>query len=1499
MSSSNHWISLLIEHCLASYETGRDPGLDWEDDGSNIRFSSSDQRLARITEWSEVNDVPRPRLSDLDTQIEAVLSVGSLREYNREYPDRPLSRDCCLGYTIQLDDFELVYEYSAGKPNVHLFVKRFNIVWASDKAKEPPRGKLVTKKPALITLFKRVLSSIRSRHQTSEPSQDTASTVDSSGQNNENGDIFVNGHTQHVQRQFLSQLPRRNPSSPNRSPIHDAVPSGKLLERLGQTRFSKDRQPSRDMSIVSQPLKPAYTPEAVRRRSTSHISTSTVHHGLREKQSAAAAGDRGILTNLSSEPLETQAMDSPSPGKSEKSARETPSSPFSERQSPKRAVERSKSADSPERQLHSQLQFCGNVTPLPISHDKNANSNIVDPWEGMTGISSADVTVPDDQKELLETNPTPWYPPPVGYQVVSGNVPPVLLVEWNELAFQRNQIGDSRPKSLDDDRPATSSTSVSEESGDISIPWSTSPQRTPSRGVLVLPKDSSPFRDDIVRPQRSRSSRAQNILADNPDLQMQTIEEISVPELDGNTQLTFKAPVLADSETNADASFSSMARDDDGHVFEGSGSDVEMASDDRSSDSETNNAPNAEAIVPRIGRDDEHDTNGSSKSNVDAAADADAIATGPADGSSDSDDPEMSEAPNVEVVGQDPASGDGPEFDSSSDSEMSVAIPLPLSGSTQQESFTQEGGVSSSEPPLPESTRQNVQVVKIPAVLSKSRPALSSQDSPRTGLTENQSQFEKSSSQTRILNTYSSHEGNGKGGTSQESSKSLPASAPDSLNRVHEMDTPLSSQAPPTQLTQWSASTSIFVSSEPTVVEGSVAAASIYHSQSSKAFSFDRELPPSSTPSVEDHVSPSMQCSGGAPSRLDRASPLKRFASELDSDRSGLDSDRGSPLKRSKPDHKPTAVKAEGGLDEDIIARHHNYIINSAQSVEAAGIYEKFRGDYPNYAGDYEHFIKLCSRLKSFRDKGSLQRSFLWDDFIIKHLETYPSYLTECHYNHIKPLEYEEYFAETFSKPTYKRRNLDIPGISACAAQVVTIDEPVESREANDAKTSSTVSLRVQPSNPNTHSSAVQDTPSQDRLSGNGQSAAESESASQYSIPDSEPARAAAREHDEDTNINHPQETDSFPIVLEDSDEDSDENMEDAGIDVDFDGTVHETASVELGDDETPTAFPTPVGSRSHAEPLHETLVPDGDSEPASVLTWRRNQLPGHSASEKPAPDVTSKEASDESVDEDNILAPRMRNKSTSDHLASDTDPDIISDTGVESEVSYSNEENEPASVLTPQQNRLPTGLAVKIPTPGTRAGIPSNQGMNKPANKNQNPISNAVVDPNIQEQNIEPIPGPTQTRKKLPAHPSPMKHTPASASGAAITNEDIDVHNGIHNDTTDFPGNQGNTSTPLPDDEDEDEAKTKVNQQEEPEPEEEGENENWFTSLRHVFPTSRNTAPVWADDPHTPFKKWARADQDVFLIRNQRGGMKVPVDERGVIGRIPRKTDTETSKIE
>ncbi|KAL4871405.1 hypothetical protein BDV12DRAFT_164237 [Aspergillus spectabilis] len=1301
MSSSNLWISLFIEHCLSSYETEGEghhvTNLNWEDDGSNLRFPTSIQQYARINSWHERNDVPIANLTDSDTQIDAFLSRESLEEYNKAFPARPLSKDGCRGYFIQLVNFELVYEYSTGKPKVHLYVKRFTIVWERDRVKAPPAGKSVGKKPSLATLIRRVFSSIKSRGRQNEKGY--SSTADS----NDYGDIpatqAVNGHEDNLlQAQFVSQLPpKASLDRLNPGPEHDTAPSARLLEHLEQAKAA-ERLLSRERSAKARLPNRGSVPQDVRHRSTSRLSTTRNerHSSPEAPRQHPQAKKANVPVDETPKPQLNSTLPSPQKPTGEAISRTNTGS-----RSLESAADGSASPYSPDKQLEANLQASQNVT-FRRNDPKKATPSTIDPWEGMTGIRSIDVTVPKDQEELLGYDKKPWYPPPVGEPRVSGHVPPALLHEWNTIVARRNQAEDTRSKSPEDRQvtdpgtPTTESSSDAEEESEKELDpsWKATPQPSPHR---QLPADSSPVRGASVsqNPRRIRPGDRK------------------------------------DNKKNI-----------------GSG---------------THSTMEENYTVSEVGQD--HDP---------------------------SNPPEAPEA--INNVNED----DGHESDDSSDSEMSVVIPQPLTGSTQQGIPSQaEAGVSSSGPPLPESASQNIQVVETPAAtLNKTLPAIISGDDFGEGRNaEPSSQADKSSSHSRILNTYATHEGDSREWISQESSKSLPVAGADS-NHVHLRGTSYSSEPFPTQPTPWSGSNPRWNSSGLKSIEASVSAASTYHSQSSKAFSYYRDIPPSSMLSVEEHRSPSIQSSArGTPSRNGQPSPLKRFASEI-----GADSEHGSPSKRAKVERQPTMFKLETGLDDEIISRRQTYIINSAQSVEASRVYEKFRNDYPSYVGTFAHFSSLCSRLQTFREDGSLQRSFLWDDFIIKNLEDYPTYFGGCIANEKKPLKYEEYFASSFSKPTNKKRSLTVEGISACAAQFITIDESptdMSSVPMTDANTSFTGSLRDQLDNFHTYSFAVTQGPlSQDRESPAGQSDTDLESASEYSIPDSEPARVAAQEDNEGLQVDNT--APEIVIANAAASIDEDEEMEDV------DDTIHETASVELGDD----------------EPAVPVLVP----VKVPVSKPMQNELFTQPATESPA--------SDADIDSDGIdeVVTEIDNEDRDDSVEDEFDhgPDDTVTDEDNAEISTQEQGDDQAEVMSEDQDTIQDQLRKEIQV----------QIQDQLEDDLQDDLQSEFQD----ELQVETL------AKLQDEPPNPQTSTQT------------------HLETQ--PSNE-----PNPDPE-----------ETEPEPD---LNENWFLSLRHIYPPSTSTDPVWSDDPNTPFKKWARADQDVLSVRSRRGGARVSVDEKGVIQRM------------
>ncbi|KAL4960136.1 uncharacterized protein BDV14DRAFT_148814 [Aspergillus stella-maris] len=1289
MSLARTWISSFIEHCLSSYETGRrDSGLSWEDDGSNIRFPSPTQQHAQINSWS-ADAVHTANLTDLDTQIDARLSRDSLQDYDTRFPKHPLRKETCRGYFIHLAEFELVYEYSTGKPKVHLYVKRFSIVWERDRFKGPPMGKTVPKKPALATLLKRVSSAIKNRH---PPTQETPSKTGNRGRSNGYGDIpatqAIGGPIiEPAEHQLQTQIARHLPTS-SPDPKRRVAAGGYLLEHLAQVR-TPDIQPSRKSSANAQSLDPVSEPES-RRRSASRVSANTEENlGLHQSHTSNQAAERlgtspGDGTH--SRPTGSEAnLDQPSPKTIGNQV--TPVTPVTLAKEPLlQEIERVESPFTPEKQLNSSLE-ASHVTLRPANLDKDVATAMVNPWEDMIEIRSIDVTVPMDQLELLDAERKPWYPPAVGEHLLSGNIPPALLGEWNQLVLQRQQEESDGSKLADDGRSKGPSTPISKRSSEnedsdedsdddlsddcgddtdehFKIPWSTSPTRTPSRSVLFaqnpLPEDTPTKK--APEPPKSRQISGKG---DNPDTTHPEQQDVQED--------------VAASPHNRNKSPDSVHRNEHQDLSQPQEQDPESAS------VKASERP--------------HDQQG------------DVV-----------DDPDIL---GMNDAGPRSSQSDNTESETSSDSEMEI-IPLhPLSVSTQGVS-SQAEGPSSSSASLPEVARQRVQVLETPAAaLRKSHTEMNNQNAFQANV-EMASQPDKSSSQSRILNTYPSNDGDSRQETSQESLRSAPAVETEKSNHMHVQGTPLNNEVPPTQPTPWSETNSVFTSSGPKVVETSaILAASTYQSQSSKAFSSYRDLPPSSMLSLDEQRSPSVQSSTQhSPLKIDRASPLKRSASEIGY--GGCD----SPSKRAKVDSQPTSQ------DLNIIANkakffHQEATTHAAQSLEASEIYKKFCSAYPTYTGDFEHFLGQCSRLRAFREGGSLQRPHLWDDFIIKHLTDYPQYLTNCMRNDTRPLAYEQHFANSFSTPTYTKRCLLPTRINTCAAQFIAVNtEPRDISWPVDTKTSFTESLRNNLSNFHAHSFA----PTQYSSQNEQQQADWNDTSSEISIPDSEPARAAAQALlDEDRSVNGMRETTSIaPDWMP-----SDEEMEDADNDADIDGTMHETASVELGDeDESKTEV--------------ETRPTPGKS--------LRDSVP-----ESPAANANANAVAEPESEFEVELEPETRS----------------------------------------QEPFIPSRPDVPIVAPP-----------------------------------------PTQVN---PPQAEPQQPTKPTASAQTVSDDEVE-------------------------DEDEDEDR------------DEDQNENWFTSLRHITHPLETNGPSWSDDPNTPFKQWARRDQDVLSVRNQRGGLHVEVDENGVV---------------
>jgi hypothetical protein len=153
---------------------------------------------------------------------------------------------------------------------------------------------------------------------------------------------------------------------------------------------------------------------------------------------------------------------------------------------------------------------------------------------------------------------------------------------------------------------------------------------------------------------------------------------------------------------------------------------------------------------------------------------------------------------------------------------------------------------------------------------------------------------------------------------------------------------------------------------------------------------------------------------------------------------------------------KPPKVRQIEGTDTmttlqspngELVARRQSFIDKRDRTAQALMFYEKFCNDYPPYSGDFAHFTEMCAKLQALREKGALQRSFLWDDFVILHLEEYQRHMEDCASQDSKTLKYEDFFCSSFARPRHKKRSLTTRAVNVAASQFVPPDTTTSSSQ--------------------------------------------------------------------------------------------------------------------------------------------------------------------------------------------------------------------------------------------------------------------------------------------------------------------------------------------------------------------------------------------------------------------------------------------------------------------
>ncbi|RAK71758.1 uncharacterized protein BO72DRAFT_532434 [Aspergillus fijiensis CBS 313.89] len=937
MDTPTKWITSMIERLLSSYLNKSSIKIPFENDQSNLRFRTHVVKSVLVNSCTEDRHFNKLNVTDSDAQIEAIFSREALEDYQKRYPQHPFSKEEVRGYRVQLEDFELVLEYTTATPKVHLYVQRFKVEWGSARVKTPPKGKTLRKHPVYKLMQDASRDAKQSLQHIMAPAPRRNDSFSSQTHQTFQMPASQNGFMSQVypapQAQAMQHPPR---------PDRDARVSTLLamLDQRAGTNIPSDqlgRVPSLPptpnhqhgiavpAAMANIPSARYYTAEPARVNIDIAPLPSTVPSAA--AQPVPRPSSNQFLRLASQPPL---AKDSVSLSRVSRNSA-PPNSEFEAERLPQLAGLSQKGTEkqtSPPLQMIQQSHRAVVKEKQPL---EKLGLCLEDPWKDLTRIEERDIRIPKDQQNLLGLYKRRWIPPLPGESKPQGHVPPRLLAQWNTIVTRRSRAASERslekatPEALPLERPSLGSPSPtpradSDSEGEpLTSQWSESSPEQTIRRRPALPEDSSPIRGSPRRLGRNVP------VADRPKVQADRLTEESIPESDQRALST---------------------------ISEKPGGIAGRA--------KTDIHPARRSIPVRAQslRDD-------------------------SDGDSD-------------------------------DSMMDTSVPCPLGVElSQSQFFTQsEREITSSGPSLPApATQDQVQVVDTPETnlgrFRHSQPELSSKAPEMQPFSTHSPSVDKSSSQSRILNSVGSS--TDKGSSSQILSNDQSRGTNAEI-RVDIAGTQMSNQDLSTQdPTPGSTADMVLDSSAPRLREASVI--------------MEVAMPSSLLLETSGQKGASSEFLAQRSSNRHSVGVVsKRPASALENEASG-------------PSKRPRTQPPETAHEPTSSALHPQSPRNPADSWEAQQTYGKFCRNYPNYTGDFHHFTKLCSKLHAVRAKGHLQRSFLWDDFIIKHLEEFPGYIQQNQMSESKSMDYEDYFASTFSRPVYKKRSLTAQGIAIAAAQ--------------------------------------------------------------------------------------------------------------------------------------------------------------------------------------------------------------------------------------------------------------------------------------------------------------------------------------------------------------------------------------------------------------------------------------------------------------------------------
>jgi len=642
-----------------------------------------------------------------------------------------------------------------------------------------------------------------------------------------------------------------------------------------------------------------------------------------------------------------------------------------------------------------------NADPAPVRSSWPIRAN---PWERLETIPSSEVVIPKDQAQLLEKSL--WIPPMPNEPMPQGHVPPSLLRQWNSIAQRRHQQAEEA-KSIPDRPPTpTQGTAVSSdhedsESEGAPIDWDPSPEQHTFESRL--PADSSPVRQPSFIGVKTALCAGKH-----------TASQMKGHNSPGDTTGLGKVP---QSQTERHGSFHSDPQASAAEIAR------PLEDEDALSDKVL---PSAQASLNELDAD-------VGKWKPPQTLQTEASNQGPESSKKSpahSSGLESAIAPNDDDVG-----------DESDESMMDTSVPLGLGESWPEPTQSTQGQqeVTSSGSSLPGVSGNHVQVAETPATHS-SRLHGNNLNPNATELRPSHkqlpsSQANKTSSPSRVLNTYPYHGSYEKSQSSNEGPNLSSHPSGDVSPRVDVEGTQ-------TQLSSMNVPSQNATQSQEIVLDSSGPA----HRHQDFSLSGQQAVAePSSLPFASSHEPASMQFNEQTQASMagsfSQDGPVCSYptshSNAAASDQECSPSRSQSSSSRENEGVSQSSLNTQNTQSAALVARRLAHIANPEKVAQAKEVYKRFCVDYSAYTGNFDHFIELCSRLQAVRAGGQLQRSFLWDDFIIMHLQQYSSHIKDRVSQDSETLSYEEYFLLNFTHPVHRKRSLTAHGIELAASQFI------------------------------------------------------------------------------------------------------------------------------------------------------------------------------------------------------------------------------------------------------------------------------------------------------------------------------------------------------------------------------------------------------------------------------------------------------------------------------